>query len=160
MSGAQLAIVGGTVVNDDWQGTATVLVSDGRITRLAIRAEPLPARAQVVDAGGRLVMPGGVDPHTHIDMALGDFTTRDGYRAATTAAVWGGTTTVVDFAIPTPGSPRWSRPAAPRGAADGVCDAALHACVVDWDDSVPDQLPRSPRSACGRSSCSPPTGTS
>ena len=141
MSGTQLAVVGGTVVNDDWHGAATVLIADGRVTRLAAPGDPVPTGAQVVDATGRLVMPGGVDPHTHIDMALGDFTTRDGYREATTAAVWGGTTTVVDFAIPMPGQrPLDAVKARREAAAEGVCDAALHGCVVEWDDSVPDQL--------------------
>lgn len=141
MSGTHLAVVGGTVVNDDWHGPATVLVADGRITRLAEPGDALPPEAEIVDAAGRLVMPGGVDPHTHIEMALGGFTTLDGYREATTAAVWGGTTTVVDFAIPTPGqSPLDAVRQRRAAAADGVCDAALHACVVAWDDSVPDQL--------------------
>ena len=141
MSEIELAVVGGTVVNDDWRGEATVLVADGRVTRLAAPGDAVPTGAELVDATGRLVMPGGVDPHTHIDMSLGDFTTRDGYREATTAAVWGGTTTVVDFAIPTPGQRPLDAVRARRAAAsEGVCDAALHACVVEWDDSVPDQL--------------------
>jgi dihydropyrimidinase len=141
VNGTHLAVVGGTVVNDDWQGMATVLVADGRVTRLAAPGDPVPAWAEIVDAAGRLVMPGGVDPHTHINMSLGDFTTRDGYREATTAAVWGGTTTVVDFAIPTPGQTPLKAVRERRAAAvEGVCDAALHACVVNWDETVPDQL--------------------
>lgn len=141
MSGTQLAVVGGTVVNDDWRGEATVLVTDGRVTHLADPDAAVPPRAAILDATGRLVMPGGVDPHTHIGMSLGDFTTLDGYREATTAALWGGTTTVVDFAIPKPGQTPLEAVRERRAAAsDGVCDAALHACVVEWDASVPDQL--------------------
>ncbi len=141
MTHSQLAVVGGTVVNDDWSGAATVLVEDGRVTQIAAPDEPLPADVRVVDATGRLVLPGGVDPHTHIDMSLGKYTTRDGYREATTAAVWGGTTTVVDFAIPQPGvSPLEAVRARRAAPAQGVCDAALHACVVEWDETVPAQL--------------------
>lgn len=141
MSAAHLAIVGGTVVNDDWHGKATVLIHGGHVTRLASPDDAVPRGTEIVDAAGRLVMPGGVDPHTHIDMALGDYRTRDGYREATTAAVWGGTTTVVDFAIPVPGqSPLEAVRERRAAAAEGICDAALHACVVDWNDSIPDQL--------------------
>jgi len=136
-----LAVVGGVVVNDDWSGPATVLVEGGRIAGLTAPGTRVPAGTDVVDAAGRLALPGGVDPHTHIQMSLGDYSTLDGYREATAAAVWGGTTTVVDFAIPVPGETPLEAVRKRRDAAqEGLCDAALHACVVEWDDSVPDQL--------------------
>lgn len=139
-----LLVVGGLVVNDDWSAPATVVAHGGRITQVIAAGEPLPPTSddtRVVDATGRLVLPGGVDPHTHIGMSLGDYTTRDGYLEATTGALWGGTTTVVDFAIPTAGqSPLEAVLERRRAAKLGVCDSALHACVIDWDDSVPGQL--------------------
>lgn len=141
MTKADLAVVGGTVVNDNWAGRATVLVKGGSVAGLLDPDLPIPADADVVDASGRLVLPGGVDPHTHIAMSLGEYTTRDGYAEATRAAVWGGTTTVVDFAIPRPGETPLGAVLLRRDAAKlGMCDAALHACVVDWDESIPDQL--------------------
>lgn len=141
MTTPTLAVMGGRVVNDDWSGPATVLIDEGRILGLVSPATRVARDVRKVDASGRLVLPGGVDPHTHIDMSLGDYTTRDGYREATTAAVWGGTTTVVDFAIPRPGESPLDAVRLRRAAADqGVCDSALHACVVQWDESVPEQL--------------------
>lgn len=141
MTGIDLAVVGGTVVNDDWSGPADVLMQEGRIAGLVSAGQAVAPGVEVIDATGRLVMPGGVDPHTHIAMSLGGYTTRDGYREATTAAVWGGTTTVVDFAIPRPGESPLEATRQRRAAVqEGVCDAALHACVVEWDDTVPDQL--------------------
>lgn len=141
MQDVTVAVVGGTVVNSDWSGRATVLVREGRVSAVTSPGAAVPRDARVVDASGRLVIPGGVDPHTHISMALGDHTTRDGYREATVAAVWGGTTTVVDFAIPVPGQTPLDAVRQRRAAAaDGVCDAALHACVINWDDTVPGQL--------------------
>lgn len=62
-------------------------------------------------------------------------------RQATSAAVWGGTTTVVDFAIPRPGQrPLDAVQERQAAAAAGVCDAALHGCAVSWDDTMPAQL--------------------
>ena len=141
MTKRDLAITGGLVVNDNWSGYATVHVRDGLVQSLASPDDAVPTTSEVIDATGRLVLPGGVDPHTHIQMSLGNYTTLDGYREATTAAVWGGTTTVVDFAIPVPGESPLEAVRKRRAAAmDGVCDTALHACVVDWDDTVPEQL--------------------
>lgn len=137
-----LVVRGGTVVTDSWQGPATVHVSNGVIIGLAM-ADSLPPVAGVreVDASGKLVMPGGVDPHCHIGLPLGTYTTKDDYQSATLAALWGGTTTVVDFAIPVPGQSPADALAERRGLArDARCDYALHGCVTAWDSTTEDQL--------------------
>lgn len=136
-----LVVVGGEVVNADWSGRASVLISAGRITGLLHPDETVPAGARVIDAHGAYVLPGGVDPHCHIGMALGEHTTRDGYREATLAALAGGTTTVVDFAIPTPGqSPIEAVVQRRRMAVEARCDNALHACVIDADADTAREL--------------------
>lgn len=139
-----LVVRSGTVVNADWQGAADVLVGGGKVLGVvepgAYRTQQAPGTAEL-DASGRLVLPGGVDPHCHVGFTSGDFTSLDDYRQATTAAVFGGTTTIVDFAIPRPGENPADVAAAQRAkAAQGLCDSALHGCVVEWDDTVPEQL--------------------
>jgi dihydropyrimidinase len=141
---ANLIVRGGTVVEAGWQRPADLYLSGGRVVALI---EP---DAQVIsgwedvavlDATGTLVMPGGVDPHCHVGFTSGEFTSLDDYRECTTAAVYGGTTTIVDFAIPRPGQRPIDVAHAQRAKADqGLCDSALHASVVEWDDTVPDQL--------------------
>jgi len=135
----QLVVRGGTVVTDGWRGRADVVVTAGRISALV---EPGSMRAgDEVDAGGRLVLPGGVDPHCHVGFTSGRFTSLDSYRECTTAAVAGGTTTIVDFAIPRPGQAPADAASAQRAkACYGVCDSALHASVVQWDDTTEEQL--------------------
>ncbi len=138
-----LAITGGTVVTDSWSGRATVIVRGGVIAAVLHPDEPGPdpSSIPVLDAAGSLVLPGGVDPHTHIGMQLGEHATRDGYREATEAALWGGTTTVVDFAIPRPGqTPLDAVYERQKKSMDGLCDAALHGCVISWDEHTPRQL--------------------
>src|SRR5699024_9789334 len=88
-----------------------------------------------LDASGLLVLPGGVDPHCHVGFTSGEFTSLDDYPEATKAAVFGGTTTIVDFAIPTGEESVTEAVERQRGQAEwGYCDSALHACVVSWED--------------------------
>jgi dihydropyrimidinase len=134
-------IRGGTVVTDSWSGAADVLIGQGVIRGLVQPGSGRPAGATEIDASGKLVLPGGVDPHCHVGFTSGAYTTRDDYRQATTAAVFGGTTTIVDFAIPRPGQTPAEAVALQRAKAEqGLCDSALHACVTGWDSTVPAQL--------------------
>ena len=94
-----LVIRGGTVVTDSWSGAATVTVAGGRITGVLDPAAEVDG-AEVLDATGLLVMPGGVDPHCHVAVPLGEFVTLDSFESASLAALAGGTTTIIDFAIP------------------------------------------------------------
>jgi dihydropyrimidinase len=136
---ADLVVRGGTVVTDGWSGPADVVVAGGRVAALV---EPGAVRAaDEVDATGRVVVPGGVDPHCHVGFTSGDFTSLDDYRRCTTAAVAGGTTTIVDFAIPRPGQAPADVAATQRAKApEGLCDSALHASVVEWDATTAEQL--------------------
>jgi dihydropyrimidinase len=139
-----LVVRGGTVVEAHWQGPADLFVAGERVTAVVAPGTPAPVgseHARVIDATGLLVMPGGVDPHCHVGFTSGEFTSLDDYRECTTAAVFGGTTTIVDFAIPRPGQAPLEVAHAQRAkASEGLCDSALHASVVDWDETVPDQL--------------------
>lgn len=88
-------ISGGTVVSDAGAVTADVLVADERI--VAVGASLGPAD-RTIDATGRYVIPGGVDVHTHLDLATPNGVACDGFSSGTKAAACGGTTTIVDYA--------------------------------------------------------------
>lgn len=137
-----LIIRNGRVINSDWSAEADVLIGAGRVIAVADRAAPVLAnRPREIDVSGKWVLPGGVDPHCHVGFTSGEFTSLDDYAQATTAALFGGTTTIVDFAIPRPGqAPAQVAARQRQKASTGLCDAALHGCVVDWDETIPDQL--------------------
>ena len=100
---AETLIRGGTVVTSRHTVAADVRI-EGETIREVRAGISAPSGAKVIDASGLYVMPGGVDPHTHLDMPLGDITSADDFETGTRAAAFGGTTTIVDFATQSRGS--------------------------------------------------------
>ena len=96
---------------------------------------------RVIDAAGKLVIPGGVDPHTHLEMPFGGTTTSDNFETGTRAAAFGGTTTVVDFAIQTKGTSTIAALDSWRAKAESrtAIDYAFHMIVTDMpDERIPE----------------------
>jgi dihydropyrimidinase len=77
---------------------ADVGISDGKISAISAQLSAENA-AQTIDAGNHLLLPGGIDVHTHLDMPFGGTTSADDFQTGTIAAAFGGTTTLIDFAI-------------------------------------------------------------
>ena len=95
-----ILIKGGTVVNTDGESTADVLVEDGKIVQVGDEIE-IPEDAAVIDASGKIVMPGGIDISTHFNTAVdGKDGLLDDMESGTGAAVAGGTTMIMDLVIP------------------------------------------------------------
>ncbi|MBQ0825552.1 dihydropyrimidinase [Streptomyces tagetis] len=127
---------GGLVVTASDETHADVLVEDGRVAALAAAGTPAAAALtadRVIDATGKYVVPGGVDAHTHMEMPFGGTQASDTFETGTRAAAWGGTTTIVDFAIQTPGRSLREGLDAWHAKAEGVCavDYAFHMIVSD-----------------------------
>ena len=133
-------IAGGTVVNATGAQVADVLVEDERVVALAAPgsgpAEAFAEGAERVDATGRLVVPGAVDVHTHMEMPFGGTRSADTFETGTRAAAWGGTTTVVDFAIQRKGEALRQGLDAWHAKAEGNCsiDYGFHMIVSDVND--------------------------
>ena len=96
-----LLIHGGTVVGPAGAGNFDVLIDDGKITAITTRSNDLPEASRSIDATGKIVIPGGVEPHAHIGGPRQP--ERSGALAVSKAAIFGGTTTVLDFATQVPG---------------------------------------------------------
>ena len=135
----QLVITGGTVVTAGTVTRADVGIDQGRIVAIGT---DLGAADQSIDASGRLVLPGGVDPHVHLDTPVMGTVTADDYPSGTIAAACGGTTTVIDFCFQMPGErlqhalAGWHRRAAGRAAVD----YGFHSVVADPRPEVLDEL--------------------
>ena len=131
-----LLIRGGTVVNADRSMRADVLCEGGVIQAVG-EALPAQASAEILDAGGMLVMPGGIDPHTHMDMPFMGTTTSEDFYTGTAAAAAGGTTSIIDFVIPEPGTSlidAWH--AWQAKAASSATDYGFHVAITWWSDTV------------------------
>ncbi|MBN9606250.1 MAG: dihydropyrimidinase [Actinomycetales bacterium] len=103
-------ITGGTVVSSTGRTTADVLVDGEKVVALiapgttALGTDLTTAVDTVVDATGKYVIPGGIDAHTHFELPFGGTEASDSFESGTRAAAWGGTTSVIDFAVQTTGT--------------------------------------------------------
>src|ERR1700723_1938865 len=129
-------IQNGTVVNADASTQADLLI-DGAVIKEIRAGIPASAADKVVDARGLLLLPGGIDAYTHLDMPFGGSKPADDFETGTRAAAYGGTTTIVDFAIQPKGTKMRDALDVWWKKADGkVCiDYGLHMIVTDLGTS-------------------------
>lgn len=133
-------IKGGTIVTaaDMYQGD--ILIEGEKIA--AIGASLSAPDAETIDAERLYVFPGGIDPHTHLDMPFGGTTTRDDFESGTIAAAFGGTTTIIDFCLTTKGRPlreavqTWYAKSKDRA----VIDYGFHLMIGEINDAVLEEL--------------------
>jgi len=135
-----LFIRGGTVVNADRAFVADVITQDGKIIAVGENLQA-PAGATVVDAGGQYVMPGGIDPHTHMQLPFMGTVAVDDFFTGTAAALAGGTTSIIDFVIPSPQQSLLEAYHTWRGWAEkSAADYGFHVAVTWWADSVREDM--------------------
>lgn len=127
----ELLIKGGTVVTATESFPADVAVDGGKIVAigrdLAVNAE------KVVDATGKLVLPGALDAHTHMAMPFGGTVSPDSYLAGTRAAVCGGVTTIFDYPVQHKGETILGLIGSKKEVLEkeACCDYAFHCCITD-----------------------------
>ena len=131
-----ILIRGGTVVTAEGEFRADVLCVGETIAAVGANLEA-PSGARVIDAGGAYVMPGGIDPHTHMELPFMGTVASEDFFTGTSAAAAGGTTTCIDFVIPAPQESLLAAYHKWRGWAEkAACDYSLHVAVTWWSDSV------------------------
>jgi dihydropyrimidinase len=126
----------GTVVTATDTYLADVAILGGRIAAVG-KDLPLENSSSVIDATGRYVMPGGIDVHTHLDMPFGGTTSADDFETGTIAAAFGGTTTLIDFAIQYKGQTlhqafdTWMK----KASGKAVTDYSFHCIITELGDA-------------------------
>ncbi|NDA64134.1 MAG: dihydropyrimidinase [Chitinophagia bacterium] len=132
----KLLIRGGTVVNADRKFRADVLCEDGKITAVGNNLQ-ISMGIEIIDAGGQYVLPGGIDPHTHMQLPFMSTVTADDFFTGTAAGLVGGTTSIIDFVIPSPQQSLMEAYQIWRNWANkSASDYSFHVAVTWWDDSV------------------------
>ncbi|GLT81773.1 hypothetical protein SLE2022_002070 [Rubroshorea leprosula] len=135
LSSPKLLIKGGTVVNAHHQEIADVYVEDGII--VAVKPNIMVGDdVTVIDATGKYVMPGGIDPHTHLAMEFMGTQTIDDFFSGQAAALAGGTTMHIDFVIPVDGSLMAGFEAYQEKSKKACMDYGFHMAITKWDEVV------------------------
>ncbi|UQZ89700.1 dihydropyrimidinase [Deltaproteobacteria bacterium Smac51] len=137
-----LFIKNGLVVTAEKEFQADLLAVDGTITAIAPELEP-PEGAEMIEAKGMLVIPGGVDVHTHLDLSVGQAHASDGWFFGGKAAAYGGTTTVVEHPGFGPaGCPlNYQLDLYRENAVESVIDYGLHGVFQHWNEEVKTAIP-------------------
>src|SRR3981189_1403894 len=131
----------GTVVTATDTCLADVGINGDKVTAIAAQL-PTENAGRIIDATGMLVIPGGIDVHTHLDMPFGGTTSADDFETGTRAAAFGGTTTLIDFAIQYKGQTlrtafdTWMQ----KASGKAVCDYAFHCIITDLADAQLDEM--------------------
>src|SRR6202166_1022491 len=121
--------------------TSDVAISDGKISALG-QSLPRENAKTIIDAKGKYVFPGGIDVHTHLDMPFGGTTSADDFETGTRAAAFGGTTTLIDFAIQYKGQTlrtafdTWMK----KASSKAVCDYAFHCIITELADAQLEEM--------------------
>src|ERR1043166_9172647 len=134
----------GATATDTYE--ADVAIEGGKIVALG-RNLPRDNTKRVFDVPGKYVFPGGIDVHTHLDMPFGGTTSADDFEPGTRPAAFGGTTTLIDFAIQYKGQSlrtafdTWMQ----KASSKAVCDYSFHCIITDLPDAQLAEMPHGVR---------------
>lgn len=139
-----LLIKNGRIITADADYHADIYCADEQITRIeeTIDAGTLPDDTEVIDASGKYVFPGFIDPHVHVHLPFMGTSAKDGHESASRAAIVGGTTTYIEMICPSPDQEPLDAFHEWQFKAEGHshCDYSFHLGVVRFDDISRDQI--------------------
>lgn len=141
MNGGKTLLRGGTVVRGDGLIEADVLIEGGKIVRMEQIITP-PDDAEVIECGDALVLPGAIDPHTHMGVPIKSITSADDFASGSRAALHGGVTTILDFSVLGEEETLLESVRRRRTEAEAsLADVGLHANVTRADEALLAEIP-------------------
>jgi len=135
-----ILIKNGRIVTSTDNFIGDVFIEDECIRLIGKNLKVTPS--ETVDANGKLIFPGGIDPHVHLDLPVMGTRSSDDFETGTKAALFGGTTTILDFANQQKGGTlhealeTWHNKAKNKS----YCDYSFHVSVTDFNDSTKDEI--------------------
>ncbi len=139
--GFDTIVTNGRVVTATDTYSSDVAITDGKIAAIGQNL-PRENATHIIDAAGKYVLPGGIDVHTHLDMPFGGTTSADDFETGTRAAAFGGTTTLIDFAIQYKGQTlrtafdTWMQKASTKA----VSDYSFHCIITELADAQLEEM--------------------
>ncbi|KYQ88758.1 dihydropyrimidinase [Tieghemostelium lacteum] len=136
-----MLIKNGIITNDDRQFKSDVLIENGKVKEIGLNLQ-VPVDTEIIDAEGSLLIPGGIDPHTHFQLPFMGTVAVDDFDIGTKASIAGGTTFIIDFVIPTKGQSLIAAYDQWRKWADEKvnCDYSLHVAITWWSEQVSKEM--------------------
>lgn len=135
-------IKNGMIITASDTFNADVLIENGKVIAIGM---DLPSDGlDIIDAKGCYLFPGGIDPHTHLEMPFGGTVSKDDFESGTIAAAFGGTTTIIDFCLTNKGEPlkkaiqTWHA----KSKDKAVIDYGFHLMIGEINDSVLAEIPQ------------------
>jgi dihydropyrimidinase len=132
-------IKNGTLITASETFKADIFIEDEKILRIGLDLEA--DSAQIVDAAGKLILPGGIDPHVHLDLPMFDTVSSDDHYTGHKAAAFGGTTTAMDFVVLEDQGFKYSVDLWMKKAEKAAIDYSFHMNLTKFDDKIAKEIP-------------------
>ena len=134
-------IIGGTVINSDSTKKRDVAVKNGKIKAIGRLKYSDFEGYRLIDATGKFVIPGGIDPHVHLSLPTPAGNSTDDFVSGSTAALSGGTTSIIDFVTPRRGQSLIEALNMRKiEASQSLCNWKLHLGISEWNTTVKEEL--------------------
>ncbi len=136
-----ILIKNGTIVNSRNAFNADIYISNGKIVQIASGINVLEKVDRTIDAKGRFIFPGAIDPHVHMHLPTPAGYSADDFETGSKAALFGGTTTLLDFVTPQKGQSLIDALIDRKAEADqSLCDFSFHVSPVEWNNTTPQEI--------------------